>query len=100
MILYTDVDECAEGIHGCAEGSEECRNTEGAYECDVSCDPGFTYSTSLGICVGKWEIFRVRESTVIPRSIFRHRRVCKGGFPPVPYPRIVLPKHYRKLRMC
>ncbi|XP_054011032.1 fibrillin-1-like [Hylaeus anthracinus] len=46
-----DVNECAEGIHSCLDGSEECRNTEGAYECDVKCRKGFTYSINLGTCI-------------------------------------------------
>ncbi|CAK9820357.1 FBN2 [Anthophora quadrimaculata] len=46
-----DVDECAEEIHSCLEDSEECRNTEGAYECDVKCRKGFTYNVNLGICI-------------------------------------------------
>ncbi|XP_014488735.1 PREDICTED: fibrillin-1-like [Dinoponera quadriceps] len=46
-----DVDECAEAIHSCLEDVEECRNTDGAYECDMKCEKGFTYSISMGICV-------------------------------------------------
>ncbi|XP_034936091.1 fibrillin-1-like [Chelonus insularis] len=46
-----DVDECAEGLHGCLAQVEECRNTEGAYECDVQCRKGFFFSRSLGICL-------------------------------------------------
>ncbi|KAK0170128.1 hypothetical protein PV328_010728 [Microctonus aethiopoides] len=46
-----DVDECAEGLHGCLPEVEECRNTDGAYECDVQCRKGFTFSRNLGICV-------------------------------------------------
>lgn len=46
-----DVDECAEKIHSCLEDTEKCRNTEGAYECDIKCDKGFIYSINLGICI-------------------------------------------------
>ncbi|XP_012149839.2 uncharacterized protein LOC100874867 [Megachile rotundata] len=46
-----DVDECAEAIHSCIEGTEECRNTEGAYECDIKCEKGFIYNVNLGTCV-------------------------------------------------
>ncbi|XP_034188272.2 uncharacterized protein LOC117607997 isoform X1 [Osmia lignaria lignaria] len=46
-----DVDECAEAIHSCIEGTEQCRNTEGAYECDVKCTNGFIYNVNLGTCV-------------------------------------------------
>lgn len=49
----SDVDECAEEIHSCQTDVEECRNTEGAYECDVKCENGFEYSNSLDTCVGK-----------------------------------------------
>ncbi|XP_076236207.1 uncharacterized protein LOC143180395 [Calliopsis andreniformis] len=45
-----DVDECTEGIHSCFEGTEVCRNTEGAYECDVKCGEGFIYNINLGTC--------------------------------------------------
>ncbi|KAL6430493.1 hypothetical protein ACFW04_007830 [Cataglyphis niger] len=46
-----DVDECAEAIHSCLADVEQCRNTEGAYECDIKCEEGFTYSIGLGACV-------------------------------------------------
>ncbi|EFN68423.1 Fibrillin-2 [Camponotus floridanus] len=46
-----DVDECAEAIHSCLTDVEQCRNTEGAYECDMKCEKGFTYSIGLGTCV-------------------------------------------------
>ncbi|XP_033310494.1 fibrillin-1-like isoform X1 [Bombus bifarius] len=46
-----DVNECVEGIHSCLEGTEECRNIDGAYECDVKCDEGFIYSVNLGACI-------------------------------------------------
>ncbi|XP_011314655.1 fibrillin-2 [Fopius arisanus] len=46
-----DVDECAEGLHGCLQEVETCRNTEGAYECDIQCRKGFTFSRNLGICI-------------------------------------------------
>ncbi|XP_076276277.1 uncharacterized protein LOC143207096 [Lasioglossum baleicum] len=46
-----DVDECAEGIDSCLDDSEECRNTEGAYECNIKCRKGFTYSNNLGVCI-------------------------------------------------
>ncbi|XP_063990855.1 fibrillin-2-like [Diachasmimorpha longicaudata] len=49
--ICKDVDECAEGLHGCLPEVEFCRNTEGAYECDVQCSRGFTFSQSLGICI-------------------------------------------------
>ncbi|XP_008553599.1 fibrillin-1 [Microplitis demolitor] len=49
--ICQDVDECVEGLHGCLPEVEECRNTEGAYECDIQCRKGFTFSRSLGICV-------------------------------------------------
>ncbi|XP_043527700.1 fibrillin-2-like [Frieseomelitta varia] len=52
-----DVNECAEGIHSCLEGTEECRNIEGAYECDVKCDKGFTYNVNLGTCTDVDECF-------------------------------------------
>lgn len=52
--IFADVDECVEGLHGCLPEVEECRNTEGAYECDIQCRKGFTFSRSLGICVGKF----------------------------------------------
>lgn len=53
FVNQSDVDECAEEIHSCQTDVEECRNTEGAYECDVKCENGFEYSNSLDTCVGK-----------------------------------------------
>ncbi|XP_012277054.1 fibrillin-1 [Orussus abietinus] len=47
----TDVNECAENIHGCTIGEEECRNTEGGYECISTCRPGFQYSPISGNCI-------------------------------------------------
>ena len=57
LFFFLDVNECAEGIHSCFEGTEECRNIEGAYECDVKCDKGFTYNVNLGTCVGNYFMF-------------------------------------------
>lgn len=53
LVCQSDVDECAEAIHSCLADVEECRNTDGAYECDTKCEKGFTYNIGLGICVGK-----------------------------------------------
>jgi fibulin 1/2 len=53
LVRSSDVDECAEEIHSCLADVEQCRNTEGAYECDVKCEKGFKYSNSLDICVGE-----------------------------------------------
>lgn len=49
---FVDVDECAEDLHGCLPEVESCRNTEGAYECDIQCRRGFVFSRNLGICIG------------------------------------------------
>lgn len=49
----SDVDECAENIHSCLTDVEQCRNIEGAYECDMKCEKGFTYNIGLGACVGE-----------------------------------------------
>ncbi|XP_048511324.1 fibrillin-1 isoform X2 [Athalia rosae] len=46
-----DVDECAEGIHGCSDDTEVCRNTDGAYECDLKCETGFAFNVNVGSCV-------------------------------------------------
>lgn len=53
------MDECAEDIHSCVADVEQCRNTEGAYECDVKCGKGFTYNKKigLGVCVGEFSAF-------------------------------------------
>ena len=52
MIEPADVDECEEGLHVCQLGEEVCRNTIGAYECDMACDQGFSFKISLRTCVG------------------------------------------------
>lgn len=54
LFPFIDVNECVEGIHSCLEGTEECRNIDGAYECDVKCDEGFIYSVNLGTCIGNY----------------------------------------------
>ncbi|KAG7174672.1 Fibrillin-2-like 3, partial [Homarus americanus] len=46
-----DVDECSEELHGCDPEEETCRNTAGAYECDIKCDEGFQFSHALRTCV-------------------------------------------------
>ncbi|XP_069955422.1 fibrillin-2 isoform X5 [Cherax quadricarinatus] len=50
-----DVDECLEELHGCNPEEETCRNTAGAYECDIKCDDGFHFSLSLQTCVDQDE---------------------------------------------
>ncbi|KAG8039052.1 hypothetical protein G9C98_003359 [Cotesia typhae] len=60
-----DVDECLEGLHGCLPEVEECRNTEGAYECDILCRKGYTFSRSLGICV---DVNECEEFNPCPRE--------------------------------
>lgn len=49
----TDVDECAEELHSCHPEEEICRNTAGAYECDMRCQDGFHFSPALKSCVGE-----------------------------------------------
>ncbi|XP_046747526.1 fibrillin-2-like [Diprion similis] len=49
--LCKDVDECTEGIDGCLKETEECRNTDGGYECDIKCAPGFTFGSNIGSCI-------------------------------------------------
>jgi len=50
--IYTDVDECEEGLDSCSKSTEECRNTAGAYECDFRCEDGMRYNTLIRICQG------------------------------------------------
>ncbi|KAK8406643.1 hypothetical protein O3P69_007314 [Scylla paramamosain] len=50
-----DVDECAEELHGCHPEEETCRNTDGAYECDIACQEGFQFSLVLRTCVDQDE---------------------------------------------
>ncbi|KAG0712253.1 Fibrillin-3 [Chionoecetes opilio] len=50
-----DVDECAEELHGCHPQEESCRNTAGAYECDMACDEGFQFNIGLRTCVDRNE---------------------------------------------
>lgn len=52
IMCISDVDECGENLHGCTPDTETCRNTVGAYECDMKCDLGYQYSLGLRTCVG------------------------------------------------
>ncbi|XP_017892365.1 fibrillin-1-like [Ceratina calcarata] len=47
-----DVNECEEQIDSCVNATETCRNTEGAYECDIKCEQGFVYNANLAACIG------------------------------------------------
>ncbi|XP_012529954.2 fibrillin-1 isoform X2 [Monomorium pharaonis] len=67
--LCKDVDECAEDIHSCLADVEQCRNTEGAYECDMKCGKGFTYSIGLGVCVDVDECVESRNPCPDPSTI-------------------------------
>ncbi|XP_037784060.1 fibrillin-2-like isoform X6 [Penaeus monodon] len=53
--ICIDVDECDENLHGCDPEKEQCRNTDGAYECDEKCDEGFQFSLALRTCVDQDE---------------------------------------------
>nr|XP_027216674.1 fibrillin-2-like isoform X4 [Penaeus vannamei] len=53
--ICIDVDECDENLHGCEPEKEQCRNTDGAYECDEKCDEGFQFSLALRTCVDQDE---------------------------------------------
>lgn len=65
------MDECAEAIHSCQADVEQCRNIEGAYECDMKCGKGFTYSIGLGVCVGEFSF-----SMIFNKSLLYH--VCNN----------------------
>ncbi|XP_071519923.1 uncharacterized protein [Panulirus ornatus] len=85
-----DVDECAEELHGCDPEEETCRNTAGAYECDVKCDEGFLFSHALQTCVDQdecvdipcdpgWECHNTAGSYLcheLPRAF------CPAGYKP------------------
>lgn len=58
------MDECAEAIHSCLAGVEECRNTDGAYECDMKCENGFTYNIRLGTCVGEYHTLKLTSTFI------------------------------------
>lgn len=70
----TDVDECAEVLHGCHPEEETCRNTAGAYECDLVCEKGFQFSPALRSCVGEYvsEITRLMYNLELLKN-------CKSG---------------------
>ena len=42
---FTDIDECAEGTHGCAQ---TCTNVVGGYSC--SCDAGYRLASNRHTC--------------------------------------------------
>ena len=48
-ILYTDMNECQEGLHSCAQ---ICINILGSYTC--RCREGFMLSTDLRACEGQY----------------------------------------------
>lgn len=58
IMCVPDVDECGENLHGCTPDTETCRNTVGAYECDMTCDSGYQYSLAHRTCVGN--IFQLK----------------------------------------
>lgn len=89
-VKLTDVDECAEELHGCHPDKETCRNTAGAYECDKMCEEGFQYQPVLRSCVDQdecvstpckpgWECHNTVGSYLcheLPRAF------CPAGFKP------------------
>ncbi|XP_011707681.1 PREDICTED: fibrillin-1-like isoform X2 [Wasmannia auropunctata] len=89
--LCKDVDECAEAIHSCLADVEQCRNTEGAYECDMKCGKGFTYSISLGVCVDVDECIESRNPCPDPSTIcvntegaYECTKISASPFPRLP----------------
>ena len=72
-IVLTDVDECIEELHGCHPEEETCRNTAGAYECDVACEEGFQFSLVLRTCVGESVI--LSASTVFYILNYRYQEI-------------------------
>ena len=49
MCLYSDIDECEEGMSDRCDLNSACNNTAGSYTC--SCNYG--YSGDGSICIGK-----------------------------------------------
>ena len=48
ILMYTDIDECAQGNAGCSQG---CRNTDGGFTC--TCNQGYqTHHEDPTYCVG------------------------------------------------
>ena len=39
FLYFTDIDECAYGVHSCLGGTATCTNTIGSYNC--SCNHGY-----------------------------------------------------------
>ncbi|XP_076037131.1 uncharacterized protein LOC143022668 isoform X3 [Oratosquilla oratoria] len=54
LLTCEDVDECEEKLDGC-DPEEVCRNTVGAYKCDMRCDQGFSFSLAFHACVDRDE---------------------------------------------
>lgn len=54
------MDECKERLDSCDRNSETCRNTAGAYECDIQCREGFRYDIRLRSCQGT-KVIRLRQ---------------------------------------
>ena len=53
LVFSADIDECADGKHGCAEG-QECVNGDGSFECaKKECDKGLELDEESGDCKGE-----------------------------------------------
>lgn len=61
-----DVDECGENLHGCTPDKETCRNTVGAYECDMTCDSGYQYSLAHRTCIGNISQTQMHKTISFP----------------------------------
>lgn len=56
IFVYTDIDECSEGLDDCQGDKYLCFNTEGNYTCqpqhDSKCPAGYKYSKDAASCEG------------------------------------------------
>ncbi|CAG0918165.1 unnamed protein product [Notodromas monacha] len=48
-----DVDECSEQLDNCKPVSETCKNTQGAYECELICPPGLRFNIISASCMDR-----------------------------------------------
>ena len=55
-LVVVDIDECREGRHNC-DSSQECKNTEGGYECERACPRGYDQLAN-GTCIDMDECAR------------------------------------------
>lgn len=69
-------------MDSCEQGTEVCRNTAGAYECDTKCQQGYRYDKKIRTCLGKESNMHQKPILMIPHFDFHPPKdtdECKEG---------------------